>query len=522
MADEDGCTFDELKAIRVCQFFEKFLRHSKGEWAGEKFVLLPWQRERLIYPLFGWMRADGTRRFRRAYIEVPKKNGKSTICAGVSLYLLLADNEPGAEVYSVAWDREQAAIVYREAANMVQASPDLMSRLVVQRSTKTIGYLGAQSYYKTLSSEAAGAEGKNIHGLIFDELHAQKNRELWDSLTYGGASRRQPLLVAITTAGSDKDSICYEQHEYAEKVIEGTIPDPSFFGFIAAAGKDDDWRKPETWKKANPSYGITIKPDQFETDALEAQHEPRKENSFRRYRLNQWTEQETRWISMDNWKACKPSIPESDLAGLSCTVGIDLSTKIDLSAAVLLFNVGGRYRAKCKFWIPSQTAKAMQKKHNIPYARWIDEGYIEPTEHWGGTTIDYGQIRAWLNEQKVIYDMPELAFDPYNASHIETELQEDGFKIVDFRQGFLSMSPPSKEFEKIVISGELDHGNNPVLTWMASNVAIDTDNRGNIAPVKPKPGSAKKIDGIVALIMALGRAMSASPTASNLLEVRSI
>jgi phage terminase large subunit-like protein len=515
----EGCWFDETAAKHAAEFFSRFLRHSKGEWAGKAFELLDWQRDKIIYPLFGWKRKDGTRRFRRAYIEVPKKNGKSTIMAGFSLYLLLADNEPGAEVYSVAWDREQAAIVYREAANMVGSSPQLQSRLVVQRSTKTIGYPATQSYYKTLSSEAAGAEGKNIHGLIFDELHAQRNRELWDSLVYGGASRRQPLLVAITTAGSDTDSICYEQHEYAEKVLSGVIPDASFFAFIAAAGKEDDWRAPATWKKANPSFGITIKADQFESDAMEAQQEPRKENAFRRYRLNQWTEQETRWLSMEHWKACKPGVRDEELLGFSCAVGLDLSTKLDLSAAVYLFRLNDRYRALCDFWIPEETAKRMERKHNIPYSRWIKEGWIEATP---GDVIDYSRIRERLNERKAIYTIREIAFDPYNATHLVQELQTDELQMIEFRQGYLSMSPPSKELEKLVISGELDHGNNPVLTWMASNVAIDTDKRGNIAPVKPKPGSAKKIDGIVGLIMALGRTMVLEPEVSNLLEVRAI
>jgi len=294
-----GYVFRLAAAERVRTFFQRFLCHSKGEWAGQPFELLDWQWDDIVAPLFGWQRPDGTRRFRRGYIEVPKKNGKSCLFSGLSLYLLLADGEPGAEIYSAAVDRDQASIVFTEAANMVEASPHLASRLQVVRSTKRIVDHRSRSYYKALSADVPAKEGLNAHAILIDELHAQRNRDLWDTLRYAGASRRQPLHLAITTAGYDRHSICWEQHDYAKKVQDGTIQDLAFFSYICAAESDDDWTAPEVWRKANPSFGITLSAEQFAEDCQEAQQSPAKENSFRRYRLNQWTEQDVRWLSLE-------------------------------------------------------------------------------------------------------------------------------------------------------------------------------------------------------------------------------
>jgi phage terminase large subunit-like protein len=501
IAVSHGCWFDEYSAMHVKNFIARFLRHSKGEWAGQPFELQAWQWDQLIAPLFGWMRDDGTRRYRRAYVEVPKKNGKSTLCSAISLYMLMMDGEPGAEVYNAAADRDQASIVFNEAANMVEASMALASRLDVLRSTKRIVYTKESAVYRALSAEVPTKEGINWHCLIFDELHAQRTRELWDTLAYGGAARRQPLSLAITTAGYDRHSICWEQHDYALKVRDGIIEDDAFFPLIYAAADDDDWKSEQVWRAANPSYGVTVKADSLAADCREAQQSPGKENAFRRYRLNQWTEQDVRWIPIEKWDTCE--IPYFNTT--ECFAGLDLANTIDISALVLAFPVEDGYDLRSFFWVPQENVKLREVRDRVPYAVWIREGLIKPTE---GTGIDYAVIRNDIRELAEQYHMRSIAIDRWNATQLAQELQGDGFEVVMFGQGYSSMSAAAKEFERHVIGGTLRHGGNKVLRWMASNVVREQDAAGNIKPSKAK--SAEKIDGIVAAIMAIGVA-SATP-----------
>ena len=499
-----GCYFDLQAALRVRAFFENFLRHSKGQFANQSFELLEWQWQGIIAPLFGWKRPDGTRRYRRGYIEVPKKNGKSTLFSGLSLYLLTADGEPGAEVYSAAVDRDQASIVYTEAANMVEASPHLSSRLNVVRSTKRIVFPAKKSFFKALSADVSAQEGLNAHAILIDELHAQKNRQLWDTLRYAGSARRQPLHLSITTAGYDKHSICWEQHSYASQVIDGTIEDSSFFGFIAAADDNDDWTTEATWKKANPSFGITMDATQFAEDCKEARESPAKENTFRRYRLNQWTEQDVRWLSMEKWDACSELAEE--LEGRTCYGGLDLSSTTDITAFVLVFpDDDGRYDVLCWFWVPEDGARQREKKDRVPYRTWIKQGLIEATP---GEVVDYDRIRQTIVELGERYNIAEIAVDRWNATQIASQLSNDGFEIVAFGQGFASMNSPTKKLEELILAKKLAHGGNPVLRWMAGNVSIEKDAADNWKPSKKR--SPERIDGIVALIMAAGRAALAN------------
>ena len=500
----EGCRFDIRAAERVRTFFTKFLRHSKGQWAGQPFALLDWQWREVVAPLFGWKRADGTRRYRRAYIEVPKKNGKSALFSGLSLYLLAADGEPGAEIYSAAVDRDQASIVFNEAANMVEVSSQLSSRLSVVRSTKRIVMPRTRSFYKALSADVPAKEGINAHAILIDELHAQKTRQLWDTLRYAGAARRQPLHLSITTAGFDRHSICWEQHDYAEKVLDGTIEDSSFLSFIAAAGAEDDWTNTEVWQKANPSFGITISAEQFAEDCREAQESPAKENSFRRYRLNQWTEQEVRWLSMEKWDACSASL--GDLQGRECYAGLDLSSTTDITALVLVFPSEDRYDVLPLFWVPEEGARQRERRDRVPYLQWIREGHIEATP---GEVIDYDRIRTRINELGQQYQIREIAIDRWNATQLATQLEGDGFEMVAFGQGYASMNWPCKKLEELVLGGKIAHGGNPVLRWMAGNVSIEKDAADNWKPSKKK--SIERIDGIVALIMGVDRASTAVP-----------
>lgn len=492
-------------ANRVCEFFERFLQLSKGVWAYQPFRLLEWQRTELLQPLFGWKRPDGARRYRIGYVEIPKKNGKSALCSGLALYLASADGEPGAEVYNAAADRLQAEIVFNESRNMIRSSPQLSKYAIITDSKKRIDFPATNSFIRVISSEAYTAEGLNIHGLIFDELHAQKTRELWDALRYGGAARRQPLLLSITTAGWDTASICFEQHEYAKNILSGVIEDDAFFPLIYSAGKEDDITAPETWRKANPSLGETIQESDMSQAAQEAAASPAKASTFKRYRLNIWTENAVSWMSLNSWDDCAAEIDPEAWAGCECYAGLDLSKTTDLSALVLVFSDGEEYTILPYFWCPEDCAKDRDTRNRMNYMQWGREGYIELTP---GNTIDYRFIRKRINEIAKKYRLIDIGYDPYNASHIAQELQEeDGIVMVEMRQGAATMNEPSKEFERRVLAKTIRHSGNPVMRWMVGNVTIRVDANENIVPDKKK--SAEKIDGVVATIMGIGRAMHA-------------
>lgn len=498
-----GCRPDPKAADHVVDFFARFLKHSKGEWNNQPFTLLDWQRDGVVKPLFGWKRPDGLRRFRRAGIWVPKKNGKSTLAAGLALYLLDADDEPGAEVYCVAVDRSQASIVFDHAASMTRSCAFLSKRLKVTRTTKTIANLATSSVYRALSSDVPAKEGLNISALIFDELHAQATRAMWDTLVYGGAARRQPLFITISTAGWDRFSLGYEHYEYARDVVAGTVEDIGFLSFIAEAEKDDDWSDPEVWRKANPSYGVTVREDAFLEDFRNAKNMPSEENTFRRRRLNQWTEQYERWLTLEKWDACGGEIDLSDLDGRDCYGGLDLATTSDTTAFVLLFpDDEDGYDLLAWFWLPRDTARDRVRRDKAPYDPWIRDGFITVTE---GDTTDYAVVRRDINAIAERYAIRSLGLDRlFQGAQLATELMADGFDVKAFAQGFISMAAPTKAFGDLVISGKLRHGDNPVMRWMASNVGVETDAAGNMKPSRTT--SSEKIDGIVAAIMALARA----------------
>lgn len=495
--------FDDSRADHVVEFFESWLRHSKGRFAGQPFTLLDWQRT-MLQELFGWARtADDLRRYRMAYISTAKKSGKSTILAGIGLYLLIADGEIGAEIYGAAADREQASVVFREAANMVRASPYLSRALEVIDSRRNISHRASSSFYRVLPADAFRAEGLNIHGLLFDELHSQRDRRLFDSLRYGGAARSQPLLCSITTAGFDRNSICYEQYNYAKQVMEDWTFDPTFFPLIYEATDKDDWTAEETWPKANPSWGVTIDPKDFAADCREAQLSRTKENSFKRYRLNCWTQQDTRWIKMEAW-AGGDSGPPGPLDGRECWCGLDLATTYDTSAFVALFPAeDGTFDVLCRFWIPGDNALERERRDRVPYTTWANDPStgMKMTD---GNVTDYDIIRRDINDFASQYNIRQLGIDRWNATQLSLQLQGDGIDVVGFSQGIGSMSGPSKMLENYIVSGRLRHGGNKVLTWMASNATVKIDSNGNFRPVKPKPGSPERIDGIVSLIMAIG------------------
>lgn len=498
---ERGLRFDADAGQHVIDFFQ-FLRHSKGEWAGQTVTLEGWQQF-VLWVVFGWRRADGTRRFRTAYQEVARKNGKSTIGAGIGLYLLVADGEPGAEVYTAATKRDQARITHSEATRMVKASPSLRRKIRTFKDNLHIP--GSASKFEPLGRDTDSMDGLNVHAAIVDELHAWKTRDMWDLIDTATGSRRQPLIFAITTAGFDRQSICYQQHEYTEKVLSGVVQDDSFFGIIFTLDDGDDWEDSRNWVKANPNLGVSKKLDDTKRKAQRAKEMPSALNAFLRLELNVWTQSETKWINVDKWGACGKAVDGGGLRGRTGYGGLDLSSTTDISAFLLVFppqTPDDDYQVLCRFWIPEESMRVRSKRDRVPYEAWVRQGFIQATP---GNVIDYDFILAQIDEDAQAYDLDEVAFDRWGATRIVQGIEEKGLTCVQFGQGFASMSPPMKELEKLILGGKLAHGNNPVLTWMADNLVAAEDPAGNIKPSKDR--SREKIDGMVALIMALDRAL---------------
>jgi phage terminase large subunit-like protein len=500
-SDNGRFRFDKVAADRACEFFERYLRHVKGEWAGQSFVLSQWQREQIIRPLFGWKRADGTRRYRTLYCEVPRKNAKSTLGAGIALYLLFSDGEMGAEVYSAAGDREQAAIIFDIAKGMVEQEPRLQSRCEIYRRSIVIPKTG--SAYHVLSADVPTKHGKNSHGIIFDELHVQPNRNLYDVLKTSMGSRRQPLMAMFTTAGHDRNSVCWKEHEYALKVIEG-LQDDAYLPIIYAASDKDDWTDRKVWAKVNPGLGTSIKLSYLEDEYKRAEESLAYQNTFRNLYLDQWTEQSTRWIDMDIWDACCEPVDEALLQDRPCYAGLDLASTTDIAAFVKIFpptDDDPCWRVLCRFWLPGENIRKRSDRERAPYEVWAKAGLLELTE---GDVINYDVIRKRINEDGERFNICEIDFDPWNATQLSTQLDSDGFNVVKFPQDFKTWAAPTEELRKLLVSRQIAHGGNEVLRWMASNVAVKQDHDGNVKPDKGK--SSEKIDGIVALIMALSGA----------------
>jgi phage terminase large subunit-like protein len=487
--------FDLRVAKAVCDFFPKYLTHSKGEFAGKPFELRPWQKK-YIGHLFAWKRKeDDLRRFRTSLLFIPKKNGKTQIAAGLALILLSADNEPGSEVYCCASDVGQASILFNAGANMVDGSDELSEFIRILKGYKFMEVETTKSILKVLSSEASTKHGPNVHGLIIDELHTQKNTELIDTLTAGVVNRRQPLILYLTTADFAGPSPCNDEYDYACKVRDGLINDMEYFPVIYETKREDDWSKVQTWKKANPNYGITVKPSYFKSIVKKAKEKPSELNKFLRLHLNVQTETLTRWINMEKWDSSGHKLKPEQLKNQACFGGLDLSSSKDITAFILFFP---EFKACIgSFWVPNGTAD-----ERIEYQLWANEGYVDITD---GAVVDYSFIRKRINELSADYDIKDIGYDPWNSSQLAIQLaDEDGLPMIEFRQGFKSMNEPSKELEKLVEKGELIHFNNPVLRWMCSNCAIKEDAAGNIKPIKPKKNSKMKIDGMVALVMAVG------------------
>ena len=498
--------FDERKAQRVVRFIEA-LRHTKGEFHGQPFHLLPWQ-EKIIRDVFGTVRDDdlSMRQYTTAYIEIPKKNGKSELGAAIALNMLINDDEWKAEVYSCASDRQQAAIVFDVAVDMVRQSPALMKRVKIIPSTRRMIYQPTGSIYQVLSSEVATKHGLNVSACIFDELHTQPTRALYDVMTQGsGDARKQPLWFLLTTAGTDRNSICWEVHQKALDILEGRKNDPRFYPVLFGLPDEADWTNEENWYRANPSLDHTITIDKVRDAFHKAQETPADENQFRQLRLNQWVKQSVRWMPMDKWDECGGVVDPYALEGRACYAGLDLSSTSDLTALVLVFPPTSEdepYIALPFFWLPEETLSLRVRRDHVPYDQWARRGFIQTTE---GNVVHYGFIERFICQLGERFDIREIAHDRWNATMMVQTMEDDGFTMVPFGQGFKDMSPPTKELMRIVLEHKLCHGGHPVLRWNMDNAFVRTDPAGNLKLDKEK--STEKVDGAVALVMALDRAM---------------
>ena len=501
--------YDKKSADKAIGFIEQFVTHTKGELSGQKLILESWQKK-IVGDIFGWKNKEtNLRKYRTVFIEVPRKNGKSTLCAAIGLYMLFADKERGSEVYSAAGDRAQAGIVFEIAKGMILQSPELFQRGKVFRNSIVNESKG--NFYQAISSDSKTKHGFNANCIIFDELHTQPNRDLWDTLVTSTGSRRQPLTIAITTAGYDKQSICYEVYTYAKKVADSVISDDSFYSVIYESDKDDNITLESTWIKANPNYGISLKKEYMEREAQRAMDIPSYQNTFRRLMLNQWTDSHSAWLTSGEWNACyDKNFDYSTLDGKQCWGGIDLSTTRDISAVVLLFHENEKFIILPFFFIPKDNLKNRRDRDGVDYEMFVRDNHVIATE---GNVIDYNVIKEKINELGNKYKIQSISYDRWNASMLVSSLIEDyGINMAPLGMGFVSQSAPTKEIEKLILEKKIIHNNNPAANWMLSNVSLMEDPAGNVKISKQK--SKSKIDFVAAMILSLADFMSCESTES--------
>lgn len=515
------------KAAAAVGFIEG-LRHVKDPWHGVFFDLLPWQK-RIIKDVYGTLKPDGNRQYKYVYLEIPKKQGKSELGAALALKHLCADGEKFAEVYSCAADREQASLVFNVAVEMVRMEPDLDRVCKIIESKKRIVYKPNNSFYQALSAESYTKHGLNVSAVIFDELHAQPNRSLWDVMTFGaGDAREQPMWWVITTAGDDPDrvSIGWEIHKKAEAILLGDKVDPSWYPVIYGIdpqesrvwkGRDykyydgevdweHKWKDKRIWKIVNPSLNHTVKAEKLDEAFVTVEDNPAEERLFRQLRLNEWVKFKTsKWLSLSLWDATAGMVTESECLGLPCYGGLDFSSSIDTTSLCLLFPPTpdhAKWRALWRVWIPEDNMKERVRRDHVPYDRWVREGLIKTTP---GGVIDYDYIENEILDLAKKYDLQEIGFDPWHALQSSIRLTEQGQTMAEVRQGFKTLGPATKFLGELVRGEQIEHGGHPVIRWMFGNVEVKIDENENVRPVKGR--GIERIDGIAALINAIDRAI---------------
>ena len=505
-SDKGPFVFDCDKAGKACRFIEH-LPHIKGPKAGTNIQLEPWQCF-LLVNVFGFVHKDGPRkgkrRFRRAYIEIPRGNAKSTLSSGVGLYCLSADGEGGAEVYSAATNREQARIVFRDAQHMVRRAPDLMGKLGVSVQAHNIHVLKTASKFEALSADSNSLDGLNIHCVIVDELHAHKTREVYDVLETALGKREQSLQWNITTAGTNRAGIGYEVRTYLTKILDGIAKDDSFFGIIWTIDDGDDWTNEAIWKKANPNWGVSVQPDVIAQLAAKAMQMPAAQNNFKTKHLNVYVNADTAWMDMRAWERCgDKNLVIEDFIGQPCIIGLDLASKTDIAALLTIFpqQREGKLHLTAfgRYYLPEA---AVVDGRNSQYAGWEIEGRLITTP---GDVLDFTRIEDDLNELVSLYQVEAVGYDPWQATQLAQRMDPNGGRWIEVRNGVQNFSAPMKELDAMVRSGQFHHDGDPVLTWMVSNVVCHMDNKENIYPRKERPEN--KIDGVIALITAMSLAL---------------
>jgi phage terminase large subunit-like protein len=521
--------YDDKLADQAVRFFY-LLRHIEGEWKGKHFELADWQEWDIIRPLLGWRHKEtGFRRYRTAYIEIPRRNSKSTMAAGLAAYGFLADQEHRGQIFSAATKEEQALIVWEMARDMIMASPELREYIEVFKRSLFCPRLGSK--FKPLGRDSHTQDGLSVHMGVIDEYHAHKNSDMLDVLSSGRGSRRQPILIIITTAGFGTHCPCKKESDLVKRIINGMAQNDQYFGYITTVDDPTKWDDPIEWQKANPNLGLSVYVDGFKAEFEEAKMSPAKQNAFKAKKLNVWTEQSTRWISMEMFNQCNGPVDWSKLHGKRCYGGLDLGISRDLSALALAFvedqpklqkvEDGKLLQPKVylylKFWVPEETLWERSRIEGVPYAQWRDEGWIATTP---GNATRYDIIRKDINELAGQFKIEELAVDRAHAHQLMTELADDGLTIFKHTQNMMAMNFPCRSFEELILTKRLQHGDNPVLAWQVSNVAIVRDGNENIKVVKDKSGD--RVDGVVAAAMAIGRLLAAPPPQTFIYNMRDV
>jgi phage terminase large subunit-like protein len=494
--------FDKRKANVVCEFIE-LLPHIKGPKSGQLIELEPWQIF-ILTTIFGWIRPDGYRRFRRAYVEVPRGNGKSAMSSGLSLYMLCADNEGGAEIYSFATTRQQAKIVFGDAQNMARRSPGLRAAFGVEINAHNINVLKSMSKFEALSAEGSTLDGLNTHFACIDELHAHKTRAVYDVVETSIGKRAQSLLWVITTAGSNRAGICYEVRSFVLKVLNRTATDESQFGIVYGLDDEDDWTKEHSLIKANPNWKISVMPEILVPLQTKAKDTASATNNFLTKHLNEWVNADSAWMQMRAWDACgDPTLNQEMFLGEPAWIALDLASKVDIAAKVAIHKrmINGEEHFYCfgQYYLPRET---VDRGENSQYQGWEIEGLLTVTE---GAVIDFAVIEDDLIQDCSRFEVVEIPYDPFQATQLSTRMMAQGLPMVEVRPSVLNFSEPMKQVEALVLQKRLHHNGDPAMTWMMSNVVAALDHKDNIYPRRERPEN--KIDGVVALIMAMGRAM---------------
>lgn len=507
--DASGYWFDEERAERYIEFIETYCTHIEGDLCGEPYILEPHERA-IVANIFGWYsEEDDLRRYRKVLLYYPRKNSKSTFAACVLVAILFVDTEPRMQMFSTGAEVDQAKIIHGIVRAMIEANEELRERVRIFKAHPTIELIADKSVYRALSGKKTGKHGKNTYVLAADELHEYPNDVLLNAIESSMGTRSQPLSIYTTTADFGRISICNQIYDEAKLYRDGIVVNPEFLPVIYEVTREeldadpDCWKKEATWAKVNPLYNKSVKASFLRSELKKVDVRPSAQNEFMRLYCNIQTESDIRWLSMNDWDKCGRELP--DLSGRECYCGLDLSSVLDLSALAMAFprqEVNGGYDVLCKFWCPEESARDRETRDNVPYTQWIRDGYMTATP---GSRVDYDIIRRDINELNRKYNIREIAIDRWNSTQLQTQLMGDGFSIWEFGQGYGSMTAPSKELEALIVEGKLAHDKNPVLKFCASNVMIETNAAGDIKPSKDK--STEKIDGIVAIVMAIGRGM---------------